>query len=69
MMIQVDLLNVEGSQPIKQTYMNGRQSIRHIMRTEGVRGLFAGLSVNIFRGISGAVLLVVYDDVKKLLAT
>jgi solute carrier family 25 (adenine nucleotide translocator) protein 4/5/6/31 len=39
-----------------------------ILREEGTRGLFAGLSVNIFRGVFGAVMLVLYDHVRPVLS-
>ena len=38
-----------------------------ILREEGVRGLYHGLSVNLIRGIGGAILLVGYDEAKALL--
>lgn len=61
MMIQVDFAG--GS----RGWMNGRECLRHILHTEGWRGLFSGLSVNLVRGISGALLLVFYDEAKKSL--
>jgi hypothetical protein len=72
-LLQVDFVHPEGTagaaaQKKGQRYMNGRDCVRHIWRTEGFKGFFAGLSVNIVRGVSGAVLLVLYDDIKKLLA-
>jgi solute carrier family 25 (adenine nucleotide translocator) protein 4/5/6/31 len=39
-----------------------------ILATEGVKGLFSGLSANLIRGFSGAILLVGYDEIKKILA-
>lgn len=36
-----------------------------ILREEGYRGLFAGLSVNLVRGMGGSILLVGYDIIKK----
>ncbi len=61
-MIQV---NFSGGE--EGTWMNGRECFRHIMRQEGWKGLFSGLSVNLVRGISGALLLVCYDEAKALL--
>ena len=48
-------------------YKNGLDCATRIIREEGVKGLFAGLSVNLVRGFTGAVLLVAYDDLKKRL--
>lgn len=48
-------------------YKNGFDCARRILVEEGVKGLFAGLSVNLVRGFTGAILLVAYDDIKKRL--
>ena len=48
-------------------YRSGWDCLRRILAEEGVRGLFAGLSVNLVRGVTGAILLVAYDDFKKLM--
>lgn len=45
-------------------FLNGREVVKVILRKEGLRGFYAGLSVNIVRGISGALLLVLYDESK-----
>jgi len=46
-------------------YQNGYQCLKHILQHEGVsKGLFAGLSVNLLRGMSGPFLLVGYDYLK-----
>ena len=63
-MIQVNFCDPTSGEKV---WMNGRHCFRHILKTEGWKGLFSGLSVNIVRGISGALLLVFYDDVKNLL--
>lgn len=47
-------------------YRNGWDCARRIIQEEGVRGLFSGLSVNLVRGFSGAVLLVAYDEFKRI---
>lgn len=65
MMIQVNFS--ESSSTNGNSWMNGRDCLKHILKTEGWKGLFSGLSVNVVRGISGALLLVFYDDVKKFL--
>lgn len=48
-------------------YSSGWQCFRSILAEEGARGLFAGLSVNLFRGISGPILLVMFDIIKDVL--
>ena len=48
-------------------YKSGFDCVRRILAEEGPKGLFAGLSVNIVRSISGAVLLVAYDELKVLM--
>jgi solute carrier family 25 (mitochondrial adenine nucleotide translocator), member 4/5/6/31 len=45
-------------------YRNGWDCLRRILREEGVKGLYSGLSVNVVRSLSGAVLLVAYDEIK-----
>jgi hypothetical protein len=51
--------------PLRVPYQSGWDCARRIIVEEGVRGLFVGLSVNLVRGFSGAVLLVAYDDLKR----
>jgi solute carrier family 25 (adenine nucleotide translocator) protein 4/5/6/31 len=46
--------------------ISGRQCVRQIIRTEGLKGFYSGLSVNLVRGVGGALLLVGYDEVKKI---
>lgn len=48
-------------------YKGGWDCARRIVKEEGLRGLFVGLSVNLVRGFSGAVLLVAYDELKRYL--
>jgi len=55
-----------GSSEKTRRYKGAVDCVRQTLREEGVRGLFAGLSVNILRGVSGALLLVGYDEVKKV---
>ena len=40
-----------------------------IVEEEGLQGLFKGFSANIFRTLSGALILVGYDMLKKSLLT
>jgi hypothetical protein len=53
--------------PLRVPYKSGWDCARRTIAEEGVRGLFVGLSVNLVRGFSGAVLLVAYDDLKRYL--
>ena len=55
-----------GAEGAGKGLMNGRECLRHVLRTEGVTGLYAGLGINLVRGVSGALLLVCYDEAKKL---
>lgn len=57
------------AQPLQHLvpYKNGLDCVRRILAEEGIRGMFAGLSVNLVRSFSGAVLLVAYDDLKQRL--
>jgi solute carrier family 25 (adenine nucleotide translocator) protein 4/5/6/31 len=54
-----------GSKPV---YRSGWHALGKILREEGVRGLYSGLSANLIRGVSGAVLLVGYDELRATLA-
>lgn len=47
--------------------LTGWECARVIVREEGVRGLFQGLSMNLVRGLGGAMLLVGYDEIKNLM--
>lgn len=47
-------------------YKNSWDCLQRILREEGVRGLYHGLSANLARGLSGALLLVGYDEIKKV---
>ncbi len=51
---------------VKDSYMNGRACFRYVLQTEGFKGFFSGLGINLVRGVSGALLLVCYDEVKKI---
>lgn len=46
---------------------SGRECARAIFKLEGVKGFYSGLSVNLVRGVGGALLLVGYDEVKLIL--
>jgi solute carrier family 25 (adenine nucleotide translocator) protein 4/5/6/31 len=47
-------------------YGGALDCVRRVLIEEGPRGFFNGLSANLIRGISGAILLVGYDEVKKI---
>lgn len=47
-------------------YRHSLDCLRRILREEGYRALYHGLSVNLIRGVSGAFLLVGYDEMKKM---
>ena len=49
-----------------QSYNGAFHCFSSIIRDEGFRGLFHGLSVNLFRGFFGAMLLVLYDGIKPI---
>ena len=40
---------------------------RHIMRNEGVGGFFKGVFANNTRAVASALVLVLYDELKKLM--
>jgi len=65
-MIQTAGSQVQGTTML--LYRSGWDCFSRIVREEGVvRGLFAGLSVNLVRGLSGPVLLVGYDELKRFI--
>jgi hypothetical protein len=47
-------------------YRSSWDCFRRIVREEGAKGLFHGLSVNLVRSVAGAILLVGYDEFKKI---
>lgn len=73
MMIQTnfDLVDPLSASSVdhRMGYMNGRECFRYVLRNEGVKGLYSGLVINLVRGVSGALLLVCYDEVKKIVNT
>ena len=48
-------------------FRSGTHCFLSIIKEEGIRGLYHGLSVNLVRGIGGAILLVGYDEAKTFL--
>ncbi len=57
---------VTGKEIAEKLYRNSWDCLLKIMKQEGLRGLYAGLSVNLVRGFSGSILLVGYDELKVL---
>jgi len=55
-----------GNQP-SFYYRNSFHCLIRILHEEGIRGLFAGLTANLFRGIAGSLMLVGYDECKRIL--
>jgi solute carrier family 25 (adenine nucleotide translocator) protein 4/5/6/31 len=51
----------------KPAYSTALDCARHVLREEGPRGFFLGLTPNLLRSVGGAVLLVSYDEFQKLL--
>jgi len=49
-------------------YRSAMDCFTKIIALEGVKGLFSGLSANLLRGFSGAILLVGYDEIKAIMA-
>jgi solute carrier family 25 (mitochondrial adenine nucleotide translocator), member 4/5/6/31 len=56
---------------------SGRQAVLYksswhccltMARTEGVRGFYRGLSANLFRGMGGALMLVLFDEIKAIMS-
>jgi hypothetical protein len=45
-------------------YRGGVDCLVKILKHEGPRGLFHGLSANLLRGVGGTLLLVGYDEAK-----
>ncbi len=64
--MMVQKVQLDGGEAL---YSSSLDCLRKILRAEGYRGLFHGLSVNLVRGMSGAFLLVGYDEIKKVFKT
>ena len=48
-------------------YSSSLQAFRQIVAQEGVRSLFKGAGANILRGIAGAGVLALYDQIQLIL--
>jgi solute carrier family 25 (mitochondrial adenine nucleotide translocator), member 4/5/6/31 len=51
----------------ERLYGSGLDCARKVLRSEGVRGFYPGIGVNVARGVSGALLLIGYDEIKAML--
>jgi len=51
----------------KPKYSGVLDCARKVMAKEGVNGLYTGAAANLLRGIGASIVLVLYDDMKKLL--
>ncbi len=63
---EVETTSASGEIIKTKLYKNGFHALKKVVQNEGIRGLYHGLSVNLVRGISGALLLVGYDEIKDL---
>lgn len=68
-MMQPEVIVNQGDTSIKQKlYKNTWDCIKKIYKHEnGFVGFYPGLSVNIIRGLSGGLLLISYDELKKFI--
>jgi len=53
---------------VQLRYTGAIHAFTTILREEGVRGLYSGLSANLVRGIAGPILLVSYDVIRLVLS-
>jgi len=51
----------------RRVYHSAWHCLTTILRYEGIAGLFHGLSMNLVRSFGGAVLLVAYDEIQRIL--
>ena len=66
--VKVDTVHTPGI--ILPQHITGTEMVRIIIREEGIKGLYSGLSVNLLRGMTGGtILLVGYDEAKKFLSS
>lgn len=56
-----------GKKKSKQLYKNSLVCFRKILKKEGFKALFHGAYSNFVRSIASALVLVLYDDLKKTL--
>lgn len=68
MMVQKSFATINSNGTKEFLYRNSLHCFQRIIKEEGMRALFSGLSVNIVRGASGSILLVGYDEFKDIFA-
>jgi len=52
----------------ERLYQNGLDCVRKVFRNEGgIKGFYPGIGVNLVRGVSGAILLIGYDEMKSFM--
>jgi solute carrier family 25 (adenine nucleotide translocator) protein 4/5/6/31 len=51
----------------KAKYKGVADCFKKVIKKEGMNGLFTGATANLLRGIGASVVLVLYDDLKKLM--
>lgn len=61
------LMLQSGRKATEKTYKNTWDCWIKIAKQEGFRGFYKGTLTNILRGFSGAMILVMYDEIKKIL--
>lgn len=66
MMVQGETSLKSGGRVTELPYKSAWHCFTSIVRKEGVRSIFAGYGANLLRGFSGPILLVGYDEVKRL---
>lgn len=52
----------------QRLYKSSFHCFKTMVMTEGYRGFYRGLSANLIRGMGTSILLVMYDEVRALLA-
>jgi solute carrier family 25 (adenine nucleotide translocator) protein 4/5/6/31 len=56
-----------GKPPSDRLYTSASHCTRVILRTEGWRAFFSGAWTNTLRGSGAAIVLVLYDEIQKLM--
>ena len=62
------LMMEAGKSDNERLYRNSLDCFRKILREEGYRGFYRGLGVNLVRSIGAALVLISYDEFKRVLA-
>ena len=61
------LMMEAGKSNNERLYLNAMDCFRKILREEGCRGFYRGLGVNLVRSVGAALVLVSYDEFKRVL--